>query len=349
MSAWLLTWARLVLQPCQTIAKGAKFVEIEQPPIKHSRLIAASPVYYGWVVLLAGTLGMLMTIPGQTVGVSIFLDQIVAELGLSRSVVSLLYMLGTLGGSFFLPWIGRLIDRWGPRATVVAIATLFSLACVGMGFVQGLASLALGFIAIRCLGQEALGLVSINAINLWFVRRRGVALSLSGLGFALGISLFPLLIERLIAQFGWRQAYMMLGGLVAVTILSIGALVYRDQPERYGLRPDGNRPVSGEYLLEEVHYTLAAARCTFRFWLFSIGNVCIAALGTGLVFHHYSIMAASGVDRGVASLVFVPYGLVTAAANMVAGVLMDRISPRWLLSAMLGLLSLALLLANPRD
>lgn len=200
-------------------------MSVEHRPVKQSRLIAASPVYYGWVVLIAGTLGMLMTTPGQTVGVSVFLDKIIADLGLSRSVVSLLYMLGTLGGSFSLPFVGRFIDRRRPRGAVIAIASLFALACVGMGFVQGLVTLGFGFIAIRGLGQGSLGLVSTNAINLWFVQRRGLALSLSGIGFAVGIGVFPLLIEFLITRWGWRLAYMILGGLVAVTILPIGALI----------------------------------------------------------------------------------------------------------------------------
>lgn len=58
-------------------------------------------------------------------------------------------MLGTLTGSFSLPFIGRFIDRKGPRTAVAAIASLFALACVGMGLVQGLVTLGLGFIAIR--------------------------------------------------------------------------------------------------------------------------------------------------------------------------------------------------------
>ncbi len=312
---------------------------------RKSRLIAASPIYYGWLVLGAGTLGLLMTTPGQTVGVSVFLDPMITDLGLSRAEVSLLYMLGTLTGSLALPWVGRWLDRYGPRRAVVAIAALFAAACVGMGFVQGLVTLGFGFIALRGLGQGALGLVSVNAINLWFVQRRGLAISISGVGFALGIGAFPLLIEGLIHHYGWRWAYIALGGLVAITILPIGALIYRRQPEQYGLQPDGSDRQAVVASVAEVNLTLAEARRTVTFWLFAAGNILVAALGTGLVFHHYSIMAAAGIERAIAALVFVPYGLVTASTNVLSGVLFDRISPRFLLSAMLGLLGLALLLS----
>lgn len=314
--------------------------------MQQSRLIAASPIHYGWWILGVGTLGMLMTTPGQTVGVSVFLDPILGDLGLSRSLASLLYMLGTLGGSLALPLVGRFIDRRGPRVAVGLIAAAFALACVGMGLVQGAGTLALGFIAIRGLGQGALALVSIHTINLWFVRRRGLALSLSGVGFALAIAIFPLLIEGLIHHLGWRRGYMVLGGAIAATIFPLGVLIFRDPPERYGLQPDAGLPVaSRDRPPAETNYTLAEARRTLTFWLFTSGNFCVAALGTGLLFHHYSIMATSGVAREVAALVFVPFGLVTAGSNLLSGFLLDRLSPRYLLATMLGLLIGALLLA----
>ena len=56
-------------------------------PLRASRVVTRTPFYYGWVVLLAATFGMLMTPPGQTLGVSIFLDRIIADLGLSRATV----------------------------------------------------------------------------------------------------------------------------------------------------------------------------------------------------------------------------------------------------------------------
>jgi len=98
-------------------------VKGEDKPSRYSRLITASPIYYGWVVLAAGTLGMLMTTPDQTVGVSVFLAPIIADLGLPRSLVSLLYRVGTLTGSLALPWI----DRFGPSRAVVAIIAIRGL------------------------------------------------------------------------------------------------------------------------------------------------------------------------------------------------------------------------------
>ena len=109
------------------------------------------------MILAVAGLGMIMTTPGQTVGVSVFLDRIIVDLGVSRTLVSSLYLIGTLTGSVALPWVGRFIDRRGPRLAVVLIAASFALACVFMGQVRNVAMLAIGFVLIRGLGQGSPG------------------------------------------------------------------------------------------------------------------------------------------------------------------------------------------------
>ena len=313
---------------------------------QRSRVIERTPFFYGWVVLAAGTFGMMMTTPGQTLGVSVFLDRIIADLGVSRSFVSLLYTVGTVTGSFVLPFVGRFIDRRGPRLAVVLIAALFAVACGYMGLVRNIAMLLVGFVLVRGLGQGSLCLVSQHVVNLWFVRRRGLAVGLTGLGMAAATAFFPMIIESLIASYGWREAYALLGLLVAVTILPVGAVLFRSRPESFGLVPDSRRPVAAHRApVREVDYTLAEARRTRTFWLFVAGNTLVSALTTGLVFHHFSIMAAGGLDRAVAAEVFVPFGIMTAASNLVAGALMDRVPPRYLLAAMLVAQTAALALA----
>jgi MFS transporter, OFA family, oxalate/formate antiporter len=312
---------------------------------RRSRVIDSMPVHYGWVILAVGTFGMIMTTPGQTLGVSVFLDRIIEELGASRSQVSLMYTLATLAGAATLPFVGRFIDRRGPRLAVVLISAAFALACVAMGFVSGLLTLALGFFAIRALGQGALSLASVHVVNIWFVRRRGMAVGLKGAAVAAVTAFAPLGIEALVSSVGWRSAYMLLGGLVALTILPLGALLFRGHPERYGVRPDGRTVAPRADEPAEAAYTPRAARRTLTFWLLLAGDCWVSGLGTGLVFHHFSILAEGGMDRLSAAAVFVPLSLVAAGATLTTGFLLDRFSPRLLLSASLLFLATALVMA----
>ena len=60
------------------------------------------PFFYGWVILAAGTIGVLMSIPGQTMGVSVFTENLLGELQINRNNLSLAYLFGTLGSGLMI-------------------------------------------------------------------------------------------------------------------------------------------------------------------------------------------------------------------------------------------------------
>jgi MFS transporter, OFA family, oxalate/formate antiporter len=317
---------------------------VTDPPLK-SRLVDRSPIHYAWVVLVAGTIGSALTIPGQTVGVSVFLDFIIDDLGLGRSAVAAVYTVGTLAGSLALPFIGRAIDRFGPRRSVLLIGSGFGMACVFMGLVGSLFALAVGFALIRGLGQGALSLVSMHSINLWFVRRRGFAIGLAGLGLAIATATMPVLIDRMISAFGWRMAYAVLGVVVAAVVLPVGGGLFRFAPERYGREPDGKKFEGAEPVSHsERNLSLGEARKTVTFWLYAAGAFVTSMFGTGLVFHHFSIMESVG--RPLAATVFVSFGIAQAIANLCTGWLLDRVQPRLLLGVAQAAMAAVMLLAT---
>ena len=306
--------------------------------------MSGTPFYYGWVVLAVATVGMAATLPAQTAGVSLFIDALIDDLGLSRSAVSWAYTVATVAGSLALPYVGRGLDRFGPRRMGVAMVLGLALTCAGMAYINGWAALIVGFMLLRGTGQGALGLVNNHSVNLWFEHRRGLAIGILGGGMAAATAIFPPLINDLIVGYGWRTAYVVMGGAVAAVMLPLAALFYRAEPERYGLDPKNPRSASEEDApasdaSQAASYvtglTLDEAYRTRTFWLLTLGGMCTAGLGTGLLFHHFSILAGNGIGRDVAALVFVPLGVVTGASNLVSGWLVDRFSPRRLLGGLL--------------
>ena len=85
------------------------------------------PIFYGWVIVLISVIGILMSIPGQTMGVGVFTDYLMEATGLSRLSLSTAYMFGTILSSFILPFSGKLLDRIGARLLVL-------LSSMGLGF-----------------------------------------------------------------------------------------------------------------------------------------------------------------------------------------------------------------------
>ena len=77
------------------------------------------PLFYGWIVLMAATVGVLMSIPGQTMGISVFTDYLISALEIDRTSLSLAYLLGTVASGFLITKAGTFYDRYGARIMAV--------------------------------------------------------------------------------------------------------------------------------------------------------------------------------------------------------------------------------------
>ena len=190
-------------------------------------------------MLVIASLVMFASGPGQSHTFSVFLLPISEDLGISRTSVSSAYAFATLVAAFGLPHVGRMIDRHGARRVLTVVGAALGTAAVAFGAVSGFVLLTLGFGALRFFGQGSLMLCAGNLVSQWFDRRRGLALSLTMLGFSVSVAVHPPLAQWLSEALGWRMAWVVLGVVTWVMLLPPVLLLVFDRPEALGLRPDG--------------------------------------------------------------------------------------------------------------
>ncbi|MEO0405775.1 MAG: MFS transporter [Cyanobacteria bacterium P01_A01_bin.135] len=245
------------MQPLSALESRLSKAQLLQPDVPFSP--RSLPMFYGWVILAATSLGVLMSIPGQTAGVSVFTDDLIAATGLSRLTLSNAYLVGTITSGLLLPFGGVFIDRFGARPVVVASSLWLGATLIYLSFSDRLAAwlgqvlpvnvlaisfvtLCFGFVNLRFSGQGMLTLVSRTTLGKWFNRRRGLASGVAGLFASFGFSAAPLLLSLTIDALGWRGAWRCLAVLVGVGMSLLGWLLYRDNPEECGLVMDGEMP-----------------------------------------------------------------------------------------------------------
>ena len=190
-------------------------------------------------MLVIASLVMFASGPGQSHTFSVFLLPISEDLGISRTSVSSAYAFATLVAAFGLPHVGRMIDRHGVRKVLTVVGAALGTAGVAFGAVSGFVLLTLGFGALRFFGQGSLMLCAGNLVSQWFDRRRGLALSLTMLGFSVSVAVHPPLAQWLSEALGWRIAWVVLGVVTWAMLLPPVLLLVFDRPETLGLRPDG--------------------------------------------------------------------------------------------------------------
>ncbi len=285
-------------------------------------------VYYGWIMVAVSGLGFFASGPAQSHTIGIFIGPLGDELGLSKTEISSAYGLATLFASFCLPLVGRILDRIGPRRTGLAVTALFGLACLAFSFVPGGLWLAVGFAALRFTGQGALALTCGNLVAQWFDRKRGAAMGLMALGFAVSMAVHPWAAEWLIGAVGWRAAWVWLAVSTWVMLFPVFLLLVFDRPEALDLHPDGagrGRQEGDEPPPADLSLTLRQALGTSTFYVVAAGMFTGATLVTTLHFYQVSIFESHGLSRELATWIFAVSAIVMVVAMPLFGRLLDRV------------------------
>ncbi|MBT3370452.1 MAG: MFS transporter [Rhodospirillaceae bacterium] len=285
--------------------------------------------FYGWVILAVAALGIFVSGPGQSHTFSVFLVHIQADLGLSATTVSSAYAFATLVAAFGLPWMGRLLDRIGPRRMLLGVSLLLGLACAAFGAAAGFLWLAVGFAALRFLGQGSLMLTSSNMISHWFDRKRGFALGLMAMGFSASMAVHPPLSQWLIDTVGWREAWVWLGVSTWVLMMPPVLFLVHNRPEDLGLLPDGDGTAASSEdttatAAAETGLTLREALATSTFWILCAGLFGMSMLVTSLHFFQVSILTTQGLGEAAAARIFPISALVMIIAIPLVGRALDR-------------------------
>lgn len=293
------------------------------------------PFYYGWVILVVGTIGMLASFPGQTAGVSVFTDHLSGATDLSRLRLALAYLLGTTLSGLLLPIGGQWVDMFGSRvvafgATVGLATTLVVLSFVGpMGPVTGLIVMSVLFGFLRFCGQGLLTLSSRTMISQWFDRRRGLVSSGSSAAFAFVFSLTPTLLFALIelSDFRWAWRQLAIGLVVVLGVIIL--VFFRNTPEECGLLIDGDGVVGTEpksaVIIDDLAFTRAQAIRDRRFWIVTLPIFSMSVVGTALTFHIVDLGTEVGLDESTIVLIFVPIALISIPITLLAGWLADTV------------------------
>lgn len=292
-------------------------------------------MYYGWVVVAVGALGMVASAPGQTAGVSVFTDDLIAATGLTRIQLAVAYLVGTGASGVLLPSAGRAIDRFGSRTVAVAAslglaATVTGLSLVGsMPVVMGLVVMSVGFGCLRFTGQGLLTLASRTMISQWFERRRGLVTAVASVVFSFVLSISPVLLLALIEANGFRGAWRLVA-VVLVAAAVVFALLFRDSAETSGLVIDGGGRRVGDPSVEvgsDYDLTRDQAVRDPRFWVVTVPVAALASTATALTFHIIDVGRELGLDESEVVRIFVPIAVVSVPVTLVAGWIVDRTSP----------------------
>ena len=318
------------------------------------------PFYYGWLVVAVVFVSMAIAVNART-AFSLLYPPILAEFGWDRAVTAGVFSFGFLVSAFMSPLLGRTMDTRGPRFVCeigvlaagagLLLATLASAPWhlyLTLGVLVGLGSVALGYS-----GQSVF-------LPAWFVRRRGLAMSIAFSGVGVGSILLLPAMQTMIERFGWRTACVALGVLALVLLVPLNLLLRR-RPEDLGLLPDGDAAPVGtsaagarrsnvvDPAWVAIDWTLARALRTTRFWWLALGYFCGLFAWYLVQVHQTKYLTEVGFSPAQAAFALGAVSLAGVPGQIALGQLSDRIGrePVWTIACVGFVLTYVALLALP--
>ncbi|GAA1403380.1 MFS transporter [Pseudonocardia kongjuensis] len=268
-----------------------------------------------WAALVACTVGLGLgvgALPFYTNG--LFVPELEAEFGWSRTQLSSLQLVGSLALIVTAPVVGALVDRIGVRipatiSLVVLALAYFLLSASGPVFVLYLVVWASMYLFAS--GSTVVSFT--RTVNEKFDRGRGLALGIALAGTGLVAFLVPMLLGAQIAE-DWRGAYRILG--IAVLIGAVLVLLMLPRHSA-GTGRAATAVVAPRQPVLELLRTGLFLRLTLAFMAISL------AVG-GLTVHLVPMLRDAGVAPTSAAAIAGAVGVSVVVGRIVVGILIDR-------------------------
>lgn len=194
--------------------------------------------HYHWIIAVTALLQYTVTGGIANNLTSLFVLDVTADLGITRSAFSLAFMMKSMTAFLASLVIGLLLRRFGYRKLAVAGLAALGIGYVLLGSVGGIVTLAL---CCACMGSfSALtGTACVSRlVSNWFHRHKGTVLGLVTAATGLGGAIFSIVLTSVNQNSGWRWGYRLCGVLLLVLAVLV-ALIVRNRPEDMGLLPLG--------------------------------------------------------------------------------------------------------------
>lgn len=296
--------------------------------------------FYGYVIV-AAALCLSTMLWGARFSFSVFFAPVLDEFGWSRATTAGGFSLSWVFTGFLSILVGKLNDRLGPRMIMAVAGCLVGLGYLLMSTLNSVWQLYL-FYGVISIGMSAVLVPVLSTVAKWFVKMRalmtGIVLSSSGIALMVIVPVA----NRIILDYGWRTAYVIIGSVTIVVVVLSAQLLRRD-PNQMGKLPYGSGGKGTTLSGAGAHgLFFKEALRTRQVWLMCLVYYCTYFIYNVFVVHMVIYARGQGISQAQAVAIIAFLGGAGIAGRILWGVFADLLGNRkaMVLSAALMMLSL---------
>jgi len=306
---------------------------MQEQPQRSAQGQQAKGLFYGWWIVTIGCIQDAVKGGTFNSAFSLYFLPVLTELNLTRAATSLPFSLAKLESALQGPVIGYLIDRFDLRLMMVVGTILAGLGFILLSLTHSYISFLLVFMGLLSFGfQAGFNHASMAAVNHWFLRKRGLAMSIVQTGQSIGgVLIFPL-VALAVLKLGWRPAALLSG--IGVLLLIPLCLLVRRSPESMGMVPDGEPrlphppPAATVRAVRRVRdtpeFSTREALRTPTFWQLAAFHGLRNVPYAGVTVHLVPLLVWKGLDQPTAAFFVGLMALSTIIIRPLTGWLGDR-------------------------
>ncbi|CAK7054423.1 MAG: L-lactate transporter [Desulfovibrio sp.] len=198
-----------------------------------------SKIHYGWWIVAGCFIITCTTFPLIFALFNKFLIPVTKEMGVSRSSFTLANTIAQVLGIFISPYIAKKLST-GNFKRIMTIGMLgYCASFASYGLAQNIWQMYVSSLFFGvCFLLVAMIPLSMMATN-WFVKKRGLAVSIIFSGIGLGGFIFSPLLTYLLTNYGWRISYFVMAGIALAATLPVCIFILQKRPEDIGMKPYG--------------------------------------------------------------------------------------------------------------
>lgn len=281
-------------------------------------------LFYGHIIV-AASFAIQWICVGTMFTYGIFFKHLANDFGWSRATISGASSLAFVFGGLIGIIAGRLNDRFGPKIIIAVSGVSLGLGYLLMSQLQAPGQLYLFYGIIVGIGFSGHDVVTLSTITRWFVRKRGMMTGITKVGTGAGQLIMPLIASVLIAGFGWRTSYVIIGWAVIILYIILSQFMRRD-PQQMGLLPDGETDASKwASASTEQGLSLREVIRTRQFWTICLAYFTVIYCLLTVIIHIVPHATDMGITETKAAGILSVIGGISMAGRLVIGTASDRI------------------------
>lgn len=245
-----------------------------------------------------------------------------ADFGWSRAKIMVGLTISTLVGALLGPFVGVLLDRWGPRrialpGAVLTLALFSTLTFATDNYAWWIAL----WLLISLGGPLIAPTVWTLAIASSFEKSRGLAIALAMCGSAVAALVLPNLSTWLMDSYGWRQAVPMFCGIIGLVLLPVIWFGFHSKADK---AHDEAKHAKADAVVQPGVTNLRRALLSPQFIKLTLAAFLFSAFVLGMVSNMVPVMSSLGFGRAEAAAIAGMLGIGSFTGRMVTGYLIDR-------------------------